>query len=56
MGFMAGFLLAVPVGIYFGERGIGFPISMHTRDNSWGYVKIDLKFMETVTQDFKNLF
>lgn len=55
MGFLAGFLVAIPVGIYFGERNIPFPITYYRRPNAWGYIEMDLRFMETVSRDFNQL-
>lgn len=27
MGFLKGFLIAIPIGLYFGERGLDFPLT-----------------------------
>lgn len=55
MGFAKGFILAIPLGIYFGERGLDFPITYYRRPDAWGYFKIDLRFIETMYRDATSL-
>lgn len=48
MGFLKGFILAIPVGLYFGEKGLRFPIiykEPQSRDRKWGDLMIDLRFL-----------
>lgn len=42
MGFLRGFLFAIPVGLYFGEKKLDYPICYVSRRNhALGYLKID---------------
>ena len=56
MGFMKGFLLAIPVGLYFGEKGLDFPLAYYHRRNSWGSLRLDFIFIDFLVLDIQHLF
>lgn len=55
MGFLFGFLVAIPVGIYFGENNLSYPVVYKTPQNKerkWGSVILDLRFMDDIEKRY----
>ena len=56
MGFLRGFLFAIPVGIYFGEKNLDFPFTyVHRPEKDFGYLKIDFLFVNQILKDLEKL-
>ena len=56
MGLLKGFLFAIPVGIYFGERNLDFPFTyVHRPERNFGYLKIDFLFIDQMLTDLQKL-
>lgn len=54
--FLKGFIIAAPIGIYFGENYLDYPITYVKRpNNNLGYVKIDFRILDTISKDISNL-
>ena len=55
MSFVFGFMLGIPAGIYFGEKGLNFPIQYirSPTKEQFGYVKIDLDWIRAINEDFR---
>ena len=52
MGFLKGFLIAMPVGLYFGERHLDFPFTYVVVPNrKIGYFKVDFYCFEQMIDD-----
>lgn len=56
MGFPRGFLLGIPVGLYFGEKALNYPITYTTYPNRYvGYLQIDFIFLDVLLKDVQGL-
>lgn len=56
MGLFKGFLLGIPIGIYYGEKGLPFPVSYQRRmGNSWGYIKVDFEVFDALQKDINRI-
>ena len=55
MGFFAGFLVAIPVGVYFGEKRLNFRISYFHEPRGWGHIKIDFQFIDVIVKDINKM-
>ena len=56
MGFLKGFITAIPIAIYFGEHNIRYPIVYQLPQNKeqrWGHFIIDLRFMDHLEKTYK---
>ena len=56
MRFLKGFLIGIPVGIYFGEKNLDFPFTyVQRRERDFGYLKIDFLFMNEIMKDIQRM-
>lgn len=52
MGFLKGFLCAIPVALYFGEKKLDFPFTyVVVPERKIGYFKVDFYFLEQGLND-----
>lgn len=59
MGLLKGILLGIPVGLYFGEKNLNFPLVIHrdsTSAESKIHMSLDYTFIGALAQDIGNLF
>jgi hypothetical protein len=57
MGFFKAFFLAIPLGLYFGEKKLKFPFTAEFRGEQRELgLSFNYQFIYTVSNDFKDLF
>lgn len=57
MSFLFGCFTGGLVGVYFGEKGLPFPLSYTGRpEGGIGYLKIDLQVANTIANDVRAAF
>ena len=55
MGFLKGFIVAIPIGLYFGSNNLSFPIvykASQIKNRKWGSIIIDLRFMDNIERQY----
>jgi len=56
MGFIKGALVAIPIGLYFGERNLGFPLRFRLdRNRQEVELLFEYRFINTVIKDLGRL-
>ena len=56
MGLLKGILLGLPIGLYFGERALNFPIVIsHQPNNNNLQFSFDYSFLSYLLKDAQNL-
>jgi hypothetical protein len=57
MGLLKGILLGLPVGLYFGERALNFPLVItHQPNNNNLHFSFDYSFLSHLFKDAQSLF
>lgn len=56
MGFIKGALVAIPIGLYFGERNLGFPLRFRVdRYRQEIELVFEYRFMNAMIEDLRKL-